>query len=66
MALGSNGTGNNPSPISSCGACGWSLGDRAGAKFQGGHLTSLLSLVGGRAELWALSLARQKLKEVSF
>lgn len=34
----------------------------ARAKFQGGPLASLLPLGGGRVELWALSLARQKLK----
>lgn len=34
-----------------CGACGWSLGDRARAKFQGGPLASLAAFWGreGRA-----------------
>lgn len=31
-----------------CGACGWSLGNMAGAKFQGGPLASLLPLGGGQ------------------
>lgn len=49
------------------GACGWSLGDTAGAKFQGGPLVSLLPLGEEEGRLWALSLAGQKkLKEVAF
>lgn len=66
MALGSNCTGNNPLPILSVVlvASAWGIG--LGPSFRVALWLHLLPLEGGRTELWALSLAGWRLKEVAF
>lgn len=66
MALGSNCTGDNLLPISSAVLVAGAWGTRLGPSFRVAHWLRCCPLGGCRgAELWALSLAGQKLKEVA-
>lgn len=57
MALGSNCTGNNPLPISSAVLVAGAWGIGLGPSFRVALWLHLLPFGGGKAELWALSLA---------